>query len=884
MKEFEIFNIIRSKLFSDFVSKAVCDGVDISKKAIKNADFDRKSYNQNLQTQIYHVIVDSLNEFTCNRHKGQDRLYYSAESILKGLINGQDNTDAAKSGLKVLVSSVNDDICNNFLEKLCFEICKDENSDLYKEINIIWEREKDEYLHKEFKRSNENDKKMLGELIDLKEDVGFIKERVSDRKCETENYSEIYIMNRVEEYADKWEKNVFLNDFNERDEAASENVKLKNIYLEDHLPHYIWKANKKPFEDLKKLLREYIVDNNDKKMLLILGQPGIGKSTLITWIAANYKNKRDDILVYQFASDLKNVSWENDNILNVILKTIDMRLEKLENKVLILDGFDEMRIDGGRERILNQIYQGLVELNFIKHFSLIITCRENFVYELQKVECDYITLQTWDKVQIQSFCRVYGKESGQTISRGTINKILENKEILGTPLILYMVLALNITIEENGSIADVYDQIFSLDGGSIYDRCIKNASFAKPHRISEAIIKKQIHKISQKIAFWIFENNSEEAFIPQISYEKICNAVIDETAEKNENVKKDFLIGNYFKLIKHCEGVGSDDLQFVHRSIYEYFVSEYFFESICNITAETAVIGELATLLKDGRLSEQILEFIKYKFNRQSMQNLPYTIKNFFQIMLHESMTYYLQERCNNVIEREINIFANMLEMVRLWNQSLGELDNQIISYLQYNSRSKLNLQGIKLAHVNLRRVYLDGANLNDADLNGVNLEKSEMNGARLREAQLNDANLQRVDLGGADLIGAYLRNAHLDEANLKEADLSGADLIGAKFPNANLEGAELIGARLINADLRGAKLNKAKFSTAELNGADLREAEVYEIEINGAYLRDAIFDERQVEVLNGKCDFSSSKVYIFATNEVIGFEAYCIRKQKKRT
>ena len=881
MTVLELFNMIGSELFSDFVSKVVSDGIDISKKAIKNADYDRKSYNRNLQTQIYDVIVDSLNEFTCNRHRGEDRLYYAAESILKGIISSQNTTDAVKSGLKDLVSTVNDDICNNFLEKLCIEICKDKNNDLYKEICLIWEKEKGEYLHNEFKRSNENDKKMLGELIDLKEDVGFIKERVSDRKCETDNYNEMYIMNRAEEYADKWEKNVFLNDFNERDEADIGNVKLKNIYLEDLLPHYIWRANKNPYEDLKELLHEYIVDNNAKKMLLILGQPGIGKSTLITWIAANYRNKRGDISVYQFASDLKNIDWENDNILNVILKTTGMRTEELENKVLILDGFDEMRIDGGRERILNQIYQGLAELSFIKHFSLIITCRENFVYELQKVECDYITLQTWDNVQIHSFCRAYEKESGQTISRRTINKILENKEILGIPLILYMVLALNITIEENGSIADVYDQIFSLDGGSIYDRCIKNSSFAKPHRISEAVIKKQIHKISQKIAFWIFENNSEQAFIPQISYEKICNAVIDETEEKNENVKKDFLIGNYFKLIKHCEGVGSDDLQFVHRSIYEYFVSEYFFESICNITEETVVIGELATLLKDGRLTEQILEFIKYKFNRHSMQNLPYIIKNIFQIMLHDSMTYYLQERCNNVIEREINIFANMLEMVRLWNQSLGEPDNQIISYLQYNSRSKLNLQGIKLAYVNLRRVYLDGANLNDADLNGVNLEKSEMNGAKLREAQLNGANLQRADLGGADLIGAYLRNAHLDRANLKEADLSGADLIGAKFPNANLEGAELIRARLINADLRGAKLNNAKFSTAELNGADLREAEVYGTEMNGAYLRDAIFDERQVAVLNGKCDFSGSKVYVFAINEVISYEAYCITRQK---
>ena len=48
-------------------------------------------------------------------------------------------------------------------------------------------------------------------------------------------------------------------------------------------------------------------------MLFILGQPGIGKSTLITWITAHFIdsviNNINDILVYQFASDLKNVDW-----------------------------------------------------------------------------------------------------------------------------------------------------------------------------------------------------------------------------------------------------------------------------------------------------------------------------------------------------------------------------------------------------------------------------------------------------------------------------------------------------------------------------------------------------------------------------------------------
>ena len=75
-------------------------------------------------------------------------------------------------------------------------------------------------------------------------------------------------------------------------------------------------------------------------MLLILGQPGIGKSTLITWIAANFSDRFDDILVYKFASDLANMDWKNDRIYNRLLDELGFSYDDLKEKTLILDGFD----------------------------------------------------------------------------------------------------------------------------------------------------------------------------------------------------------------------------------------------------------------------------------------------------------------------------------------------------------------------------------------------------------------------------------------------------------------------------------------------------------------------------------------------------------------
>ena len=860
-------------VISGFVSKVVNNCWDFSKNKLRCVDKNRESNEQNIETRIYQVIIDALNKLTYDKFTEQDVLYDSAENILKGFKSSKnDIEESVRAGLKMLGLQSGTDTDKEFLRILCHEICKDENDILYKEIAMLQQEQMVEAMGKGFSESHQNEQKALKLLDEIKEDTrrvrGFLAGKGGN---EAETYNEIHIANRTKEYADRWNKNVFLNDFNERDENAGVNIKLRELYLEEHLPQYIWKASQKPRNDLKDLLKEYIVDIANRRMLLILGQAGIGKSTLITWILSNLVEQKDQILVYQFASDLKNINWTEDNILNEIVKTIGLKHTELEGRTLILDGFDEISANGDKERILNKLNQELKVMNILQRFSLIINCRENYINQSDLGNIEYIILQAWNEEQIKSFCGNYEKKSARKNSEALksnilevkIRKLIENKAVFGIPLILYMVLALNVDIEETSSRVEIYDQIFSLKRGGIYDRC-----YDIEHRINAPEIKKHIHRISQRIAFWMFENNANEAVISQKEFEEICEIEMSESGKKGEEILRDALIGNFFKL-KYCEGKETDEIQFVHRSIYEYYVAVYFFESIHKLTTKEEAAGKLGELLKYGILSEQILEFIKYKFDSVKGYSLSDNTKKIFNMMLQYGMTYYVKDKYKNIIVMELNIFANMLEVVHLWNPKLEKADNNIVLYLLHGGSLKLNLSGVDLS----------GAKLGKADLSEANLSEANLSRVDLTEANLSRANLSRANLSGADLDETDLSRADLSRADLSRAYLFGANLSGADLSGANLNRANLLAADLHIADLRGADLRKADLGQADLSIADLSGADLIEVGLEYADLFATVFDEKQADELCGKYDMNDSRVYIFKTDEIISYKEYCIRK-----
>lgn len=213
-----------------------------------------KNKHQNMDSDFYDILMFVLNKITFNKYKeDENRIPQAAEIILKTYKNDklfQFRANTIKKLSQTLDVKIDDEWIGEFKKKFYNELSKDENKDLYR--NLILN--KSDGINNDKTEPAKNFSKISRQPYSSQEnDEG--KNRQQKKQPE----------NRTKEYADKWNSNMFLNNFDKRDEHPGTNINLKDVYLEMHLPHYIWGANTIIVKDLKKLLKEYIIENSEKK-------------------------------------------------------------------------------------------------------------------------------------------------------------------------------------------------------------------------------------------------------------------------------------------------------------------------------------------------------------------------------------------------------------------------------------------------------------------------------------------------------------------------------------------------------------------------------------------------------------------------------------------
>lgn len=634
-----------------------------------------------------------------------------------------------------------------------------------------------------------------------------------------------------ESYRRKWEEPLFLDN----------TILLKQVY---QLPDI---ENKR--ESMKEVLQNFIPTTGanwvNSDMLVVLGHPGSGKSTLITYLLNKCKlSKRITVRVHRFTG-FENINWNGNpqNLPQLMLNAMGLDINHLTNLLLILDGLDEINMLAGHDAFLDHLHQQWILRDTTCRFSLIITCRTNRIQDPELLSAHCIMLSPLTGQQIQQFARAYWRGTNMPVNTKMIAlfKKLDYHEhslrdILGIPLILYITLALEVVVTDSISLSDVYDQIFSIDhDNSIYLR----SKYDQIHAVTAEEAEK-IHEFSKKIAEKIWELNPMEAAVEKSVYEPLAANLAGSGSDRLRKL----LIGQYF-----MEGQGSAQLLFVHRSLYEYFTALSIFDSIKllaeakqspsqmysqlqkngNVPALTAVANLIGVqcIFDYPDIQGHLLNMLR----KAPIKSIHWWQELFSLFTQHGMIDAVVGRTTGGTVgmQEEVNRFYNLIWLVREELKILNapppfELGNRIPTPIYF----RISSESIKdLSHLDLPGIELSGENFGSGDFSQSNMEKAQLIGTILSAARLLGTRLKSAVLCHADLSGANLRKANLSKADFRNADLSNANLQDANLVGANLSGANLKGANLQNANLAEAVLENVNFTNAVFCRANLSKAKL---------------------------------------------------------
>ncbi len=721
------------------------------------------------------------------------------------------------------------------------------------------------YMKDNFDKLDNNGQIMLNILLAILEQIQ--KMNMQDNKDKSIlDEGKKFKKNRKEDYIRSWNSKLFLQLCNNDNPLnLADTFIVPDYEIHTHIKKVHNCSENRHFEycnddTLTDFIHKFMTYNQSLTML-ISGVPGSGKSSVISWIADEYKDD-ERIIILRFR-DWKRIVLEK-TLLYAICTKLECEEEDLEDIILILDGFDEIKALDIREDLLNSF---LTDIKDLKNFKCIITSRPTYI------NSEYfhytVVLKKFDIEKVSTF---YRKITGKRLDKK--EKIESNLEVLGIPVILYMSIMAEIDISEKHTEPELYSCIFAEEGG-IFDKfSYKGTGYDVGNQIlrDPKNIKKYLSFL-KKVAYTMFEKNNllllkKEYEIPKLEFQG-----------KNINILE-FPIKYLFE--HSCQNI-----EFIHKSIYEYFVAEYFFSSMDKVIAKDQSPKKLARIL--GRsliknsLSPEVLAFLKYKIQNSKLNDAFDVVNKTFQLMMRNGMTYYLNKQYKNTIKCEMNIFRNMLEIIHLWEKDYYVCDTSIYTYLRFGEQY-LNLKYLKINQSKEvsrnKRVDLSGANLcnaylNGSDLSNMNLYKADLSGAKLEGANLRNADLRKASLRGSDLKGANLELSNLRNADLEDADLSGSILNKTNFRETNLKEAKFYKANLVEAFFRESNLKGAILEGANLSKADFIETNLEQTNLEATNLTGTIFDDNQVEYLRKRYELYNVKVFNRKSTELQNYLDY---------
>lgn len=680
------------------------------------------------------------------------------------------------------------------------------------------------------------------------------------------------------------------------DPLIDEKLSLIDVYISLH-----GISRKNNILDRKESSASLIVDTTNylwnwckteqNNIMLVHGEPGSGKSSLVKLIAGTIAGSEDDILVV-FIDLYKIYFAESMPAIIAIEKYLQTHcpwfFETSINKkrLLILDGLDEIR---------NDVYKKAVELteafslcDWNIHLNVIISGRTQIVKKaLENVKAEEIEILPlymeeqrkhylnseiidrdklldedlrilyWDKIT-----RLYNIDEEMPINNERFD------DLSSYPILLFLVVwtmkNTEVSFSTIKNTAELYDLIFKHIYTRQYNRDSNNIYFKQGEY-------EEYHQMLHYLGGCAFTNNSRAVSVNSIEeYCEKMNAhnLCDKWIQLHMYTNPSKLVLLFFLREKHDKiDVKNTQIEFIHKTFYEYLsaiaIIELLYRYTQNIDDEqhnvillyvlsqqyinSVIIDfiyeliENETLIVDGcNITKSIFYntiecVLKYGYN----VDYPFVIANKSEDKIPASS----YKKCISkvrIYEENIfkitKIFTDMMNDERLIYIDISEKDFEYAN-MQYWVFKKTNLSKCLFRYANLSNAQIKLCEIESADFEDViasntnfrnsNLTNSNFNGALLATADFSGATLDNVCFDGAMLEGAYLCDIELNHTNFAYANL-----IAANFDDSIIHEVNFNSADLSRADLSGIKIKSANWTNCIMANAKLDNVKILQFDL----------------------------------------------------
>lgn len=128
--------ILSKAIFDAFVLEVISSDINITKEKIKKIVNNKNNKHKNIESQIYNITIDVLDEITFGKYKNKDILFDSAAELLNGFQKNKiNNIEVLKFSLHKIVKHVDNAECNKFIKLLFHKLKKEEYKILYYQIS-----------------------------------------------------------------------------------------------------------------------------------------------------------------------------------------------------------------------------------------------------------------------------------------------------------------------------------------------------------------------------------------------------------------------------------------------------------------------------------------------------------------------------------------------------------------------------------------------------------------------------------------------------------------------------------------------------------------------------------------------------------------------------